>query len=304
MLSDSYRLDDSPAAADEVARLGARARGGARGFLTRMRKRGLRAEMDVLDLGSGEGTLTLRLATLCRHGSVTGLEAQAALIGPASARAQRAGLANCTFVEGLAEALPFPAASFDAVHARLVFQHLRDPVCALREVRRVLRPRGLVIIEDIDHEMLTLDPPLPGWVETRRQWQEGQRARGGDPQVGRKLAGYLRATGFTAISVAVEGAHGHGDGVQAFATNLGPSLTAYIRDPVAREAGDALMSRLRDPETAATVDLYLLSFVACARTPDAPEAGGKGAMAVPAESADGGSDPPSPAKPSCPGGGS
>src|SRR3712207_7497709 len=49
-----------------------------------------------------------------------------------------------------AYALPFPDGAFDAVLAHLVLMHLREPVRALAEIRRVLRPGGVVAVRDVD----------------------------------------------------------------------------------------------------------------------------------------------------------
>ncbi len=49
---------------------------------------------------------------------------------------------NVRFATGDVYALDFDDASFDVVHAHQVLQHLQDPVAALRELRRVLRPGG------------------------------------------------------------------------------------------------------------------------------------------------------------------
>jgi ubiquinone/menaquinone biosynthesis C-methylase UbiE len=72
------------------------------------------------------------------------------MVARARAKARRAG-ADVTFSTGIAQQLPFPDASFDAVLVALVFHHLprRDLPHALAEIRRVLTPGGRVLIVDL-----------------------------------------------------------------------------------------------------------------------------------------------------------
>ena len=58
--------------------------------------------------------------------------------------------------------LDYPDASFDVVHAHQVLQHLTDPVTALREMRRVCRPGGVVAARDADYAAMTWYPESPG----------------------------------------------------------------------------------------------------------------------------------------------
>ncbi len=90
----------------------------------------------VLDLGCGEGATLVHLDA--PDGSV-GVD----LFEPKLELARR-GLPGCRFVAASAEALPFPDASFDHVLVRDVVHHLDDPHLALREVRRVLAPGGVI----------------------------------------------------------------------------------------------------------------------------------------------------------------
>lgn len=77
------------------------------------------------------------------------LDATEAMLEAGRAAGEQAGITNATYVIGVAEALPFPDASFDAVATRLAFHHFEDPSVVCREMCRVLRPGGKVLILDM-----------------------------------------------------------------------------------------------------------------------------------------------------------
>jgi SAM-dependent methyltransferase len=91
--------------------------------------------------------------------------------------------------------LACPDDSFDIVHAHQVLQHLRDPVAALVEMRRVCRPGGWVAARDADYTAMTWyphDPRLDRWLEL---YQQVTRGNGGEPDAGRRLLSWARAAG-------------------------------------------------------------------------------------------------------------
>src|ERR1700736_4877752 len=98
----------------------------------------------VLDVGCGPGTITIDLASHVAPGSVVGIDATGEVIEAAEQTRRTAGTGNVTFATGDVYALAFAGASFDVVHAHQVLQHLRHPVAALGEMRRVLRPAGVL----------------------------------------------------------------------------------------------------------------------------------------------------------------
>jgi SAM-dependent methyltransferase len=98
----------------------------------------------VLDVGCGFGLESLRLARLVQPGGkVVGIDKSADFIEDAKARAPEAKL-SIDFQVGDADALPFPAASFDVARAERVLVYLPEPKRALEEMRRVTRPGGVV----------------------------------------------------------------------------------------------------------------------------------------------------------------
>ncbi|MCA9880401.1 MAG: methyltransferase domain-containing protein [Thermomicrobiales bacterium] len=115
----------------------------------------------VLELGCGTGVFLPALATAVRPtGQVVGLDHNPGFLEEARQRvAATGGSALVTFEEADATRLPFPDASFDAVHVERVLMHLPDPDAALREVRRVLRPGGRFVAAEPDSAGVRTDHP-------------------------------------------------------------------------------------------------------------------------------------------------
>ena len=99
----------------------------------------------VLEVAPGPGYFSMELA---KRGSyaITGLDISHTFVKMATERAAKAGL-NVRFVQGSASSMPLPDASFDFLLCRAAFKNFADPVGALREMCRVLKPgsRGLII---------------------------------------------------------------------------------------------------------------------------------------------------------------
>jgi SAM-dependent methyltransferase len=97
--------------------------------------------MQVLDLASGTGEPAISLAShVGLHGHVTALDQSADLLGIATQRARSRGLTNFATQQADAHSLPFSDNCFDLGTSRFGVMFFRDPVLALRELSRVLRP--------------------------------------------------------------------------------------------------------------------------------------------------------------------
>lgn len=102
---------------------------------------------EVLDVACGPGIVACALA-LHAH-QVTGIDLTPAMLEQAAARQQEQALTNTTWQQGDALALPFPDAHFSLSITRYSFHHLLDPAAALREMCRVTRPGGIVVVADM-----------------------------------------------------------------------------------------------------------------------------------------------------------
>jgi SAM-dependent methyltransferase len=160
----------------------------------------LRAGRDVLDIGSGPGTITVELAEMVAPGRVTALETSGDLVELARAEADRRGCTNVNFVVGDVHALDLPTNSYDIVHAHQVLQHVADPAGALREMMRVCRPGGVVAARDGDYSGFTWYPALPALDRWRELYLAAARANGGEPDAGRRLMAWAHRAGADAVS--------------------------------------------------------------------------------------------------------
>ncbi|MFD0024736.1 methyltransferase domain-containing protein [Streptomyces sp. NPDC058382] len=160
----------------------------------------LRPGMRVLDVGCGPGTITADLAALVAPGRVSAVDTTREILDQAAAVAAERGLDNLEFATADVHALDFPDDTFDVVHAHQVLQHVGDPVQALREMRRVCRPGGVVAARDSDYAAMTWFPEVPVLDEWLDLYRRVARANGGEPDAGRRLLSWARQAGFTDIT--------------------------------------------------------------------------------------------------------
>ncbi len=157
----------------------------------------LRPGMSLLDVGCGPGTITADMARRVAPGMVTGLDRSDEIV--TAAATEFADVEHLNFTTGDVYALDLPDDSVDVVHAHQVLQHLSDPVAALREMRRVAAPDGLVAVRDADYSAFTWAPAddrLDRWLEL---YLAVARHNRGEPDAGRHVLGWAQAAGFDDI---------------------------------------------------------------------------------------------------------
>ncbi|MFA5664054.1 class I SAM-dependent methyltransferase [Castellaniella sp.] len=159
----------------------------------------LQPGVKLLDVGSGAGTITADMAARVAPGRVVALELTEESCALTQAEVARHGLGNVHCVVGDVHALDFPDGHFDIVHAHQVLQHVGDPVQALREMKRVCRPGGLVAARDADYAGFIWYPLLGELDEWLGWYQRAARANGGEPNAGRFLLHWAQRAGFGQI---------------------------------------------------------------------------------------------------------
>ena len=163
----------------------------------------LRPGQQVLDVGCGPGTITLGLAERVAPGEVVGIDRfEAALVEArrnAGKRLSPESPARISYQVGDVYELDFSDDTFDVVHAHQVLQHLTNPVAALREMRRVTRPGGLVAVRDADFGAISWHPAQDGldrWLDT---YHQVTAANGAEADAGRRVLAWATEAGFERV---------------------------------------------------------------------------------------------------------
>ncbi len=104
-------------------------------------------EDTVLDVACGPGLLACAFARVVRH--ATGIDLTPAMLDQARKAQQEQGLTNVSWQQGDVTRLPYPDAHFSIVSCRFVFHHLQEPLVVLKEMKRVCKPGGRVVVADM-----------------------------------------------------------------------------------------------------------------------------------------------------------
>jgi SAM-dependent methyltransferase len=161
---------------------------------------GLRRGMYVADVGCGVGMVTNLLAELVgAEGHVVAIDASAAQLAQARQALPTNGTRVC-FVEASATSTGLPPESFDLVYCPFLLLHLPKPEEALREMRALLKPNGILVCEDGDLTSAGSEPPSAYGAFADLFGRLGP-LRGVDYTLGRRLFHMLQVAGFPAPEV-------------------------------------------------------------------------------------------------------
>ena len=156
----------------------------------------LKPGLDVLDFGCGPGTLSVGLARLVEPGTLRGVDIEESQIAIAQSAAQSGGHDNAAFQVADVADLPFEDDSFDIAHCHTVLTHVPDTQAALSEVRRVLKPGGIIAGRELITSSCFVEPDLGNFEEAWNVFASLLSGNGGHPNMGRELKNSFIEAGF------------------------------------------------------------------------------------------------------------
>jgi len=156
--------------------------------------------MNIVDIGCGPGSITVGLAEAVNPGTATGIDIEPSQVSLARERAAEMKLPNCRFEVGSVFELPIPDNSVDAVFGHTILMQFQNPEPVLDEVKRILRPGGLVGFREIDFGASLHSSEDDAIRVVMSLLRRSILENDGNPDIGRRLPALVSQAGFEVIS--------------------------------------------------------------------------------------------------------
>ena len=159
----------------------------------------LKPGLRVLDFGCGPGNISVGLAERIAPGELHGVDMEESQIELGRAAAAAGGHDNMTLHVGNVLSLPFEDNFFDVAHCHAVLMHVPETQPALAEVKRVLKPGGIIASREVIVASSFLEPQSDEITDAWGVFSRLIQGNGGHPQFGKELKGALLEAGFSDI---------------------------------------------------------------------------------------------------------
>jgi ubiquinone/menaquinone biosynthesis C-methylase UbiE len=155
----------------------------------------------LLEVGCGSGAVCrMMVPFVAPSGHITGLDISSDMVAMARRYAAEGGLSDAVaFDAGAAENLPYADAAFDGAFAARLMLHVAQPEAVLREMLRVVRRGGRIVLMDWDWETVTVDHPNRELTRRILHWRADHH--GGNNWSGRQLWRLMTAASLSDVSV-------------------------------------------------------------------------------------------------------
>jgi ubiquinone/menaquinone biosynthesis C-methylase UbiE len=201
----------------------------------------LQPHFHLLDIGCGPGTITAGFATRLKDGSVTGIDIGPEVISHDKTTYSTGANPNLTFEVGnVLNGLRFDDNSFDVIFTNQTMIHLPDPIKAIKEMHRILKPGGLLAMRESDRQ--DWYPESEGLLLYNDAMQKMMNSTGAKGWYStRGMHGWAREAGFDRDKMTVSG-----------------SGSVSCSKPEREFLADVHLSRLRDAVGAKIMELGLV----------------------------------------------
>jgi SAM-dependent methyltransferase len=210
----------------------------------------------VLEAGCGVGAQTRLLVKHSPDAAFTCIDISEKSLACAKKLKDRDGFERVTFQQANIHSLDFADEAFDHIFICFVLEHLDDPVAALTELKRVLKPAGTITCIEGDHGSCFWHPETPESIDAWNGLITAQRAQGHRPNIGRTLTPLLTEAGFDVQSC---------EPAWLYADRLNPDLrdgmVNHIIVPMVQSAEKQILEEKLVPEDIYTKGIADLSRV-------------------------------------------
>ncbi len=190
---------------------------------------GLKDGMVLVELGSGPGFITKNLMDKFKNMNITSVEIEPILVDYANNYLKEKKYDRFKIIQKSIMETGLEDNTFDFAIIRLLLEHLPDPVGAIREVYRILKPGGKAIFIDNDFEMHIMTyPQILMLRDLYDAYCESRYAEGGNPKIGRELPVILKKGGFSHIDFEIISAHSEILGEEIFQKSEGIGIPSKL----------------------------------------------------------------------------